>query len=66
MFIIGIDPGISGAICFLKDGKIIDVIEMPTMAEGKKNKKQVNGNQLFNEIKERIDYLKLMKKHVLL
>ena len=54
MFIIGIDPGISGAICFLKDGKIIDVIEMPSMAEGKKNKKQVNGNQLFNEIKSRL------------
>tara|TARA_Y100001970_G_scaffold187694_1_gene228330 strand:- start:1163 stop:1654 length:492 start_codon:yes stop_codon:yes gene_type:complete len=51
MFIIGIDPGISGAICFFEDGKIIDVIEMPTMSEGKKNKKQVNGNQLFNEIK---------------
>ena len=54
MFIIGIDPGISGAICFLKDGKIIDVIEMPSMAEGKKNKKQVNGNQIFNEIKSRL------------
>ena len=51
MYIIGIDPGISGAICFFKDGKIIEVIEMPSMAEGKKNKKQVNGNQLFNEIK---------------
>ena len=48
MYIIGIDPGISGAICFFEDGKIIDVIEMPSMAEGKKNKKQVNGNQLFN------------------
>ena len=23
MYIIGIDPGISGAICFFKDGKII-------------------------------------------
>ncbi len=54
MFIIGIDPGISGAICFLEDGKIIDVIEMPSMAEGKKNKKQVNGNQLYNEIKSRL------------
>jgi len=42
MLIIGIDPGISGAICFLKNGRIIDVIEMPSMAEGKKNKKQVN------------------------
>ena len=51
MYIIGIDPGISGAICFFNNGKIVDVIEMPSMAEGKKNKKQVNGNQLFNEIK---------------
>ena len=38
MFIIGIDPGISGSICFFEDGKIIDVIEMPTMTEGKKIK----------------------------
>ena len=42
MLIIGIDPGISGSISFLEDGKIIEVIEMPSMAEGKKNKKQVN------------------------
>ena len=54
MYLIGIDPGISGAICFFKDGKIIDVIDMPSMSEGKKNKKQVNGNQLFNEIKSRL------------
>ena len=27
---------------------------MPTMTEGKKNKKQVNGSQIFNEISERI------------
>ena len=54
MYIIGIDPGISGAICFFEDGKIIDVIEMPSMSEGKKNKKQVNGNQLYNEIKSRL------------
>ena len=54
MLIIGIDPGISGAICFFKNGKIIDAIEMPSMAEGKKNKKQVNGSQIFNEISLRI------------
>ena len=53
MLIIGIDPGISGSICFLEDGKILEVIEMPVMTEGKKNKKQVNGSQIFNEIKER-------------
>ena len=50
MFIIGIDPGISGSICFFDDGKIIDVIEMPTMTDGKKNKRQVNGSQIYNEI----------------
>ena len=42
MLIIGIDPGISGSICFFEDGKITDLIEMPNMAEGKKNKRQVN------------------------
>ena len=49
MLIIGIDPGISGSICFFEDGKILEVIEMPVMTEGKKNKKQVNGAQIYNE-----------------
>ena len=50
MLIIGIDPGISGSICFLDNGKILDEIEMPIMTDGKKNKKQVNGSQVYNEI----------------
>ena len=54
MFIIGIDPGISGSICFFEDGKIIDVIDMPTMTDGKKNKRQVNGAQIYNEISARV------------
>ena len=54
MLIIGIDPGISGSICFFQDGVIKDVVDMPTMIEGKKNKKQVNGSQIFNEISEKI------------
>ena len=54
MLIIGIDPGISGSICFLEDGIIKDVLEMPTMTEGKKNKKQVNGSQIYNELSFRI------------
>ena len=57
MLIIGIDPGISGSICFFKDGKILDVIEMPTMTEGKKNKKQVNGSQIYNEILKKVNKL---------
>jgi len=55
MLIIGIDPGITGSICFFEDGKILDVIEMPTMTEGKKNKKQVNGSQIYNEISKKIE-----------
>ena len=57
MLVIGIDPGISGSICFFNEGKIVDVVEKPTMTEGKKNKKQVNGAQIFNEISERIKKL---------
>ena len=57
MLIIGIDPGISGSICFFDNGKIIDVIEMPTMTDGKKNKKQVNGSQIYNEILKRVNNL---------
>ena len=57
MLIIGIDPGISGSICFFDNGKIVDVIEMPTMTDGKKNKKQVNGSQIYNEILKRVNNL---------
>jgi crossover junction endodeoxyribonuclease RuvC len=57
MIIIGIDPGLSGSICFFENGKILDVVEMPTMIEGKKNKKQVNGSQIYNEILKRISHL---------
>ena len=62
MLVIGIDPGISGSICFFEKGKIIDVVEMPTMTDGKKNKKQVNGSQIFNEISNKIE--KIDKKDI--
>ena len=55
MLIIGIDPGISGAICFFEDGQVKEIIDMPTMAEGKKNKRQVNGPQIYNEISSRVN-----------
>ena len=48
MLIFGIDPGVSGAISVLRDGKIIEIYEMPTMIDGKKNKKQVNGSEVAN------------------
>ena len=69
MLIIGIDPGITGAICFFENGKIIDVLEMPNMPDGKKNKRQVNGSQIFNEINLRIkdkekNYIKVIIEQV--
>ena len=66
MLIIGIDPGISGSICFFEDGKINDVIEMPTMTEGKKNKKQVNGSQIYNEISKRMNESKSQEIRVVI
>ena len=62
MLIIAIDPGISGSICFFEDGKILDVVDMPTMIEGKKNKKQVNVSQIYNEILKRT--IKVNKKNI--
>ncbi len=55
MIIFGVDPGVSGAISVLENKKIIEVYEMPTMIDGKKNKKQVNGSQVANIIKERLN-----------
>ena len=66
MLIIGIDPGISGSICFFENGKIIDVVEMPTMIDGKKNKRQVNGAQIFNEISKRINKIEKVNLRVVI
>ena len=54
MLIIGIDPGISGAICFFENDEVKEVIDIPSMDDGKKNKRQINGQQIFNEISSRI------------
>ena len=63
MLIIGIDPGITGAICFFENGEVKEIIEMPNMAEGKKNKRQINGPQIYNEISKRI--INIPKKEVI-
>ena len=52
MRIIGIDPGLSGAIAILEDNKVLQIFDMPVMAEGKKNKRQLNSAQLVNIIKD--------------
>ena len=55
MKIIGIDPGLSGAIAVMHDKKVMNMYDMPVMAEGKKNKRQLNSSQLVNIIKENIN-----------
>ena len=52
MKIIGIDPGLSGAIAIIENNKVLGIFDMPVMAEGKKNKRQLNSAQLVNIIKE--------------
>ena len=55
MIVFGIDPGVSGALSIYENKKLMEVIDMPTMSEGKKNKKQINAAQLSLEIKQRIN-----------
>jgi len=55
MIIIGIDPGISGAIIIVEKKKILEVYDTPTMIDGKKNKRQINSAQVTNIIKERLN-----------
>ena len=52
MKILGIDPGLSGAIAILEKKKVLSLFDMPVMAEGKKNKKQLNSAQLVDIIRE--------------
>jgi crossover junction endodeoxyribonuclease RuvC len=55
MKIIGIDPGLSGAIAVLENNKVKNIFDMPVMAEGKKNKRQLNSAQLVVLLKENIN-----------
>ena len=55
MKIIGIDPGLSGAIAVLENNKVLNIFDMPVMSEGKKNKRQLNSALLVNLIKRNID-----------
>ena len=54
MKIIGIDPGLSGGIAVLENNKILNMFDMPVMAEGKKNKRQLNSAQLVSLFKDNI------------
>ena len=55
MKIIGIDPGLSGAIAILENNKVLNIFDIPVMSEGKKNKRQLNSALLVNLIKENIN-----------
>ena len=54
MRIIGIDPGLSGAIAILEHKKVLNIFDMPVMSEGKKNKKQLNSALLVSLLRENI------------
>ncbi len=54
MKIIGIDPGLSGAIAILENNKVINIFDMPVMSEGKKNKRQLNSALLVRLLKDNI------------
>ena len=54
MKIIGIDPGLSGAIAVLEDNKVLGIYDMPVMTEGKKSKRQLNSAQLVSIIKQNV------------
>ena len=54
MKIIGVDPGLSGAIAVLENNKVLSLFDMPVMPEGKKNKRQLNSAQLVKLLKDNI------------
>ena len=55
MRIYGIDPGLSGAIAVLENEVVLDIIDLPVMAEGKKNKRQLNSAQLSQYISKNVE-----------
>ena len=55
MIIIGIDPGLSGAIAVLEYKTVKKIFDIPTMAEGKKNKRQLNSAQLSQYISKNVE-----------
>ena len=54
MRIFGIDPGLAGAIAILDGNKIVDFTDLPTMSDGKKNKRQLNSAHLSQYIQKNI------------
>ncbi len=55
MRIFGIDPGLSGAIAVLENEVVLDIIDLPVMSEGKKNKRQLNSAQLSQYMSKNVE-----------
>tara|TARA_B100001769_G_scaffold260381_1_gene240960 strand:- start:274 stop:768 length:495 start_codon:yes stop_codon:yes gene_type:complete len=53
--IFGIDPGLSGAIAVLENDAVLDIIDLPVMSEGKKNKRQLNSAQLSQYMSKNVE-----------
>jgi len=49
--VIGIDPGVTGAIAVIKDGKLVGLIDMPTI-QGVDGKRHINATAVFNYLKQ--------------
>ena len=54
MKIIGIDPGLSGAVAILENNSVLNIFDIPVMSEGKKNKRQLNSALLVSLLKDNI------------
>lgn len=56
-YVIGIDPGVTGAIAVFQDGKFHAVHDIPFTAESKKSKKRVDVFALFHLLKVELAYI---------
>lgn len=53
MRLLGVDPGVSGALALLEDGRFVAAADMPTIARSKTGKKQqVNGAEVARLLRE--------------
>ncbi len=55
MIIFAIDPGVNGACSIYINRKLYKIFDVPTMIDGKKNKKQINATQLSKIVKQTIE-----------
>jgi crossover junction endodeoxyribonuclease RuvC len=51
-FVLGIDPGLSGAIALIRDGDYAEVWDMPTMGRGSGTKQQINAAEVGKLLRE--------------